>query len=461
MVDAPKQPDDTKLALIETIPFVKGTSQHHVIRLNGKDYPGVDGRSLHNALIVTERDEKTKDFIAFDIFQYKVYFTKCPPWESPDDFFPHPVLECDLLNFRAWLEQRGIKINKADADDILTSLAQRNPLNPPKDYFESLVWDRIPRLDNWLVNACDAQDDPRYLALVGSKWLIALVKRVYEPGCKFDSTLILEGTQGLEKSKAFEILATIRGVKYFLDEDIRISDKDGLMKLQGKLIFEMAELASMQRGGETDAMKAFQSRRDDTYREPYSRKIITRKRMFVIGGTVNPMGGYLTDPTGARRFWPVECATHLDIEWLELHKEQLFAEAVHRYKSGERIWLVDHEVDLAEIEQRKRFKQAINHDSILKAIKEVEIKAVASAEYHFSIHDVTVACGVDKIEKNTPYLNNQIKETLVFYGYTTCRPRVVKDGKETRGERWIHQKYKKSLNSSVPAVPVNQDLSDD
>ncbi len=427
---------------LETL-LVKGASQHHVITINGRKLQGYDGKSIHNALVLTERDAKTKDFIAFDVFQYKVYFTRCPPWESEKTFFPHPVLECDLLNFRAWLETRGIKINAKDADDILLSLAQRNVVNPPKEYFESLVWDHVTRLDTWLINACDAQDDPRYLALVGSKWPMGAVARVYDPGCKFDSTLILEGKQGWEKSKAFEMLSTINGVKYFLDEAIRVSDKDSLMKLQGKLIFEMSELATLQRGGETEEMKAFQSRRDDTYREPYSRKIITRKRMFAIGGTINPIGGYLTDPTGARRYWPVECGCHLDIEWLEANKTQLWAEAVHRYKQGERIWLIDDEIDLADIEQRKRFKQAINHDSIIKAIKSTETTAIGHGKWHFSVEDVMAQMCIEQVDKKNYVINNQIKDTLVYYGYTTCRPREVIGGEKIRGERWIHEGNKK------------------
>lgn len=441
-----KQPDDTKLAVIETIPFIKGGPQHHVIRLNGRDYEGMDSRSVHNALLLTEHDEKTRDFITFNIFTYEVYFITCPPWESELSFAPHSVREYDLLNYRAWLETRGIKISEKDADSILFSLAMRNPINPPQAWMEELKWDKVPRLDNWLTNACDAQDDPVYLQLVGSKWLIAAVKRIYEPGCKFDTALILEGRQGWEKSKAFEILATINQVKYFLDEAIRISDKDGLMKLQGKLIFEMSELATLQRGGETEEMKAFMSRRSDTYREPYKRKTIERPRMFVIGGTINPTGGYLTDPTGARRYWPVECATHLDIEWLEFNRENLWAEAVHRYKEGERIWLEGKEVEIADIAQRERFKQAVLNDDIIDTIKKVEIESIAANKFYFSINDIMNAMSIDRIEKKTHIINQQIKETLVFYGYVTCRPRTIVSGQETRSEQWIGQKFKKDIS---------------
>lgn len=443
MAEPPKK-QDTKIALIDTVPFIQGTSKHHVIILNGKEYPGMDGKSIHNALLLTECDEKTKDFIVFNIFTYEVYFLKCPPWAQELNFIPHPVRDYDLLNFRAWLETRGIKISTKDSDDILLSLAMRNPVNPPKTWMESLKWDKQPRLDNWLKNACDAQDDEKYLQLIGSKWLIAAVKRIFEPGCKFDTALILEGKQGWEKSKAFEILATINGVKYFLDEAIRITDKDGLMKLQGKLIFEMSELATLQRGGETEEMKAFMSRRSDTYREPYRRKVIERGRMFVIGGTINPTGGYLTDPTGARRYWPVECGTHLDIEWLEANKEQLWAEAVHRYKQCERIWLEGKEIGIADNEQRRRFKQAVQHNSIVQAIKEVEITAVAANTFYFSIEQIMESMGIDRAEKKTHIINNQIKDTLVFYGYSTTRPRIIKDGEITRGEQWIAHKYKKS-----------------
>lgn len=461
MAQTPKKPDNQKVALLETVPFVRGGAQHHSILLNGKEYIGMDGKSIHNALLLTELDEKTKDFIVFDIFQYEIYFITCPPWEDPQIFFPHPVRECDLMNYRAWLETRGIKISKGDADDILLSLAQRNPINPPKEWLESLKHDGKTRLDTWLINACNAQDDPEYLKLVGSKWMIAGVKRIYEPGCKFDTALIFEGQQGWEKSKAFEVLSTINGKKYFLDEAIRIGDKDGLMKLQGKVIFEMSELATLQRGGETEEMKAFMSRREDIYREPYRRKVIQRPRMFIIGGTINTTGGYLTDPTGARRYWPIECGSHLDTEWLELNKEQLWAEAVFRYKSDERIWLDDIEMKVAEKAQRKRYKQPVLTDDIEAALTIVEMDAIANNRQYFSINDIMVKMGIDKTEKKTSQINTQVKEYLVFHGYCTCRPREIIRGEITRPERWIRQIWKKSVESNVPDVPANQDNSGD
>lgn len=445
-----KKPATSVTAISESVRFVAGGSQHHAIILNGKEHFGTDQKSVHNALLLTELDDETKDFITFNIFTSEVYFITCPPWESPKNFTPHPVRDYDLLNYRAWMETRGLKITTKDCDDILFSLAQRNQINPPKEWMESLKWGGVARLDNWLINACDAQDGEEYLRLVGSKWLIAAVKRVYDPGCKFDTAMILEGKQGWEKSKAFEILATINNVKYFLDEAIRISDKDGLMKLQGKLIFEMSELATLQRGGETEEMKAFMSRRTDAYREPYKRKILERPRMFVIGGTINPTGGYLTDPTGARRYWPVECGDRLDIEWLELNKVQLWAEAVHRCKAAERIWMDQEEQKIADPEQRKRFKQAIMNDTIIDTIKKVEAKAIAYRTYYFSTEEVmNEIVGVDKPEKKTFAFNQQVKETLVFYGYVSCRPRQFINGEEFRGEQWVHQKYKRKNRKSV------------
>jgi predicted P-loop ATPase len=447
VADIPKKPDNSvsNIALLETVPFIKGGPQHHVITLNGREYLGMDGKSIHNALLLTERDEKTKGFIVFDVFQHEIYFISCPPWEDEETFFPHPIRECDLMNYRAWLETRGIKITKQDADDILLSIAQRNPKNPPREWLETLIYDGSPRLDNWLINACDAQDDPKYLKIIGPKWFIAGVKRIYEPGCKFDSALIFEGQQGWEKSKAFEVISTINGKKYFLDEAIRVGDKDGLMKLQGKVVFEMSELATLQRGGETEEMKAFMSRREDVYREPYRRKVITRPRMFIIGGTINPTGGYLTDPTGARRYWPVECGSHLATEWLELNKEQLWAEAVYRYKQGERIWLLEDEMLIAEKSQRKRFKQPVLTDDIETSLKAVEIDAMANNRQYFSINEIMVKMGIDRTEKKTSLINNQVREYLVFHGYVTCRPRVVDTGKITRPERWIKAIYKKEL----------------
>lgn len=293
----------------------------------------------------------------FPIFKYdefcdQIIITSCPPWEN--NFMPRRVMDNDFFMLAAHLEKFGLRINSGDVYDIIVKISQENIINPPRDFFDTLVWDGQNRLDNWLCYFMGADKQPReYLALVGSKWLIGAVSRIYEPGCKFDSVLIFEGSQGIGKSNALRALSTFNGKNYFLDSVGDIRNKDTLMTMQGKIIIEMAELASL-RKGDNEEIKGFISRQVDEYRPPYGRITIRRPRYFVLAGTTNEISdGYLTDNTGNRRYWPVFCGT-IDSEGLSDNKEQLWAEAIHRYKQQERTWLSEEEIAHATREQESR-----------------------------------------------------------------------------------------------------------
>lgn len=405
---------------ITTLPLVLGTNPKTHVVINKHIYTGVVPRSIQNVLVLTENDIEMKGCLIYNIFADDVFFIKCPPWENSDTFKPHPLREDEILNYRAWVDTRGLSIGKNDAMDVLITIARKNIVNPPKDYFESLVWDNVPRLDTWLTYYLGAEfQDKRYLQLIGSKWLIGIVKRVYEPGCKFDNVLILEGNQYIGKSKILEELATIEGERYFTDESIDFRSKDSLMLLQGKLIIEMPELASF-RKAETDLIKGFITRRIDEYRPPYGRKNAIRPRMFGIGGSVNPTAGYLTDPTGNRRYWPVKCGEKIDIAALIDHKEQIWAEAVHRHKQGEQIWLEPGEHDLAKIEQSER----LIADLMQEKIKNIADELIM---LNWDGKDFFLDELVDKLE--IPFLNRdgrlytRVTNVLVATGYIEYRPR--------------------------------------
>jgi predicted P-loop ATPase len=96
------------------------------------------------------------------------------------------------------------------------------------------------------------------------------------------------------------------------------------------------------------------SRSTDRFRPPYGKRVIEAKRQCVFAGSVNH-GAYLRDETGARRFWPVACGKIL-IDVLARDRDQLWAEAVHRFKAGEPHWLDTPELNLAAgAEQADRY----------------------------------------------------------------------------------------------------------
>jgi putative DNA primase/helicase len=116
------------------------------------------------------------------------------------------------------------------------------------------------------------------------------------------------------------------------------------MEVPGVLIVEIAELDAMQKN-DVSKIKAFMSCSNERYRPPYFMYLVNAPRGCVLAGSVNPGIPWLKDPTGGRRFWPVVCGS-IDIDGLKQGRDQLFAEAIVRYKNGATWWL-----DTAELTQ--------------------------------------------------------------------------------------------------------------
>jgi predicted P-loop ATPase len=173
-------------------------------------------------------------------------------------------------------------------------------------------------------------DDTEYARAVGSRFLISAVARVYEPGCKVDHMLVLEGAQGKQKSEALRTLAIKDG--WFTDRLSHVNSKDAAQETAGVLLIEVAEMDVLTKATNS-ATKSFITRRNDRFRPPYGKHPINLPRQCVFAGTINPtMGGYLKDPTGARRFWPVACHGMIDRDGIERDRDQLWAETIVRIR---------------------------------------------------------------------------------------------------------------------------------
>jgi predicted P-loop ATPase len=210
-------------------------------------------------------------------------------------------------------------------------------------------WDGTKRIDGWLTLYLGA-DPSDYTRAVGEKWLIGAVARIYKPGCKNDTCLILEGDQGTLKSTALRTLTD----PWFTDDIAELGTKDSALQLRGVWLIELSELASMH-PSEISRTKAFMSRSIDRFRPPFGRRPIEAPRECFFAGTVNH-SAYLRDETGGRRFWPVRCGV-INIAELRRDRDQLWAEAVQQYRAGENWWLDEkHLVEAATEEQKQRYE---------------------------------------------------------------------------------------------------------
>lgn len=230
-------------------------------------------------------------------------------------------------------------------------VAHKRHYHPIRNYLSSRVWDKTPRLDTWLVTYGGAVDTP-YTRAIGRKVLCAAVKRVFEPGCKWDYVLIIEGAQGIGKSTACRILGRMWGGDMNLDPH----SKDSVAMMQGKWVIELSEMVAL-KWADANALKSFITREKDTVRPAYARNAKDFHRQSIFIGTVNPEHiGYLHDVTGNRRFWIVNFPGNVNTRQLEDDCDQIWAEVVYRYRN-EPLYLNPMEEQLQVIEARARMPE--------------------------------------------------------------------------------------------------------
>ena len=218
-----------------------------------------------------------------------------------------------------------------------------------RDYLDSLVWDGVPRIGNWLVTYCGADND-EFNRTVGEIALLACVRRVRQPGCKFDEMLVLESPEGWDKSSVIQALAV--RPEWFTDQmDLRLRGRETIEQSSGKWLCEIAELQGM-RKAEIEHVKAWLSRAADRGRMAYALTVTEALRQFVPLGTVNS-ASYLRSQEGNRRFWPV-AAQRCDLEVIKRDRDQLWAEATKREAEGASIRLPEHLWSVAAQKQSER-----------------------------------------------------------------------------------------------------------
>lgn len=302
-----------------------------VMEIDGQGKPI---KTMKNLKTMLEHDPKLKGKLRLNLFSGRIDIDGEMPWKRPGT--SNTWNDDDVAQLRIYLEPFFGKLAKNDILDAVAAAASDQAYHPVRDYLNGLSWDGTPRLDTLFIDYLGAADTA-YTRAVTRKAFAAAVARVMTPGCKYDTMLVLVGTQGRHKST---ILAKMGGA-WFSDSLRTFGDKDAMETIQGTWLNEVAEMQAMAKA-EVDAVKMFLSKTNDYYRAAYGRYTADRPRQCVFFGTTNSKE-CLTDTTGSRRFWVIDIdqrgRTKNVFRDLDGERDQLWAEAVTYWRLGEPLYL--------------------------------------------------------------------------------------------------------------------------
>jgi putative DNA primase/helicase len=351
------------------------------------------------------------------------------------------IHDSDEMAIRIWLDDvYRLRVGTRTIGEVLQLVAREHPYHPVREYLEwcGRRWDGVRRIDHLFPyyfgtfgprHTGPGPDDDMGASLhqsLGRCFLISAVKRITNPGCKVDTTVVLYGRQGCRKSTALRVLASD---DWFSDTVFNLSSnyRDALAGLRGVWIYELAEMDALSaRRADASTIKAFLSAQSDRYREAYGRNTIRVARQTVFAGSTNSK--FLRDPTGSRRFWPVAVGV-IKLECLRADRDQLWGEAFRAAQDGEQWWLTDeHAAELAaasvEFEEQDPWYPA------------VEWYATEAAGAFTTADVLTKGLGkaLDRINRADEH---RVGSVLRQLGYGKRRMRVVgDDGNTSRQYVW-------------------------
>ena len=260
--------------------------------------------SVWNEMLILNHDPDFANF-AYNEMAYRIQVTGEMPWDRPE----HNKYwrDADTAQLKALLDVRYVTFSSRNHEVSFTKAADDRRFHPVRDYLDSLApWDGVERVPSLLVRCLQADDTP-YVQAVTRKTFAAAIARIYNPGIKFDSVLVLDGAQGIGKSTLFKDLVG----DAFYSETLSLTDmndKAGAEKLQGFWVIEIGELAGMKKA-DIEKVKAFLSTSDDKYRPSYGKVVESHPRQCIIIASVNGERGYPRDITGNRRFLGCQAAS--------------------------------------------------------------------------------------------------------------------------------------------------------
>lgn len=360
----------------EVVPFTVAPQPSWLKQIQ-RGASGVPLPTVANALVIMANDPKFNGMMGHNAFTSQHLLMRYPPLAQDGDVglngpYPRGWGAEDVSLIQAYMQRVWAdRFRRSDIEASMQAHAATRMFHPIVEWLNSLVWDGVARLDHWIVKVFDPvnyEGEKAYHQAVGVKFLIAAVRRVRSPGCKFDHMPIFEGDQGIGKST---VLRRLFGDDYFSDAiPPDLSSRDTALALMGIWCLEFAEIEHLIRN-DPEIVKAFFSRQVDRYRPPYARDFVSRPRQLVMAGTTNN-DDYLRDSTGNRRFWPIQCQA-ARVEWIDENREQLWAETAFREAAGESIWMDDEKISAhAAKAAENRMTDEVWEPAILKWLADPE-----------------------------------------------------------------------------------------
>lgn len=376
-----------------------------------------------NLMIVLRNTPQWRGVVSYDEFLQVVWLEKPVPRHDgkvPNDWRSRYWSDADLAEAVEWVQlDIFATVSPEKVQMAVKQFAiQNGSFHPVRDYLSALKWDGGNRLGHWLETylgaVAESDGQQEYLSVIGTKWMVSAVARIFDPGCQADHVIVLDGEQGIGKSTAFKILG---GDSFSDGLPSNVHTKDARDHVRGKWIIEFPELSQMNKT-EVEAIKAFITRREERFRPAYGRNEVIYPRQCVFCGTTNKEE-YLRDETGNRRFWPVK-VTKIELDKLAANRDQLWAEAVVLYQNGEPWHLIDQNIiDTATAEQSGRYQSDAWEGPIVKYLFEKDMVTVSETLLN--------AIGMD-ISKQGRTDQNRVVAILTENGF--------KRGKRTASVRW-------------------------
>jgi predicted P-loop ATPase len=363
---------------------------------NGNPIP-----NLANALVALRMSPALMTAIGFDELERAPMVLQPLPGTRTEWAGARRLRDTDVSAVQEYLQHAGLpRLSKDVMHQAIALFAEERSYHPVREYLAGLGWDGTPRVARWLETYLGAEGSD-YVHRVGRMFIVSMVARIFQPGCKADYMLVLEGPQGAMKSSACRVL----GGKWFSDAlpDISLG-KEASQHLRGHWLIEVAELQAMNRA-ETTHLKAFITRAEERYRPSYGRNEVVEPRHCVFIGTTNKEN-YLRDESGGRRFWPVKVGL-VAIDALARDRDQLFAEAVHLLHAGEPWWPArDFEVEHIAPQQEARFEADPWEEVVVRHV-ETQQQVTITEILHHALYLTNCRLGTAEVRRVSAILLRQ------------------------------------------------------